>query len=171
MDNTLLAVFVLGIILSASSMLIAVIFLTSIISIGAATAVIFVGLLVIMGPSEPKTSELLLNAIHKRDLEDLKKEDYVYVKLAVESIKKWLIISVCIGISFIAISPWAELLPDLFAFLVAFVSEYLIWNPALILIEVWFPLALLYITLIPVLLCYLIPKRISSILKDDEETV
>ena len=165
MDKTLFAIMGIGIVLSLSLLIVVAFFTASLIAFGPAAIVFLVGALVIMGPGEAKTSELLLAKVSEQKFSQLNQGDYVYVSLAVRSIVRWLRISGLIGISFIVISPLGEDLPEKLAWLVATFSSTLLFDPALVANDLWFPLAFFYLISMSVLLIYIIPKIIIAALQ------
>jgi len=165
MDKTLLAMMGIGIVLSLLVLTVVVFFMASLIAFGLAAIVFLVGALVIMGPGEAKISELLLAKVSEQEFSQLNQEDYVYVRLAVKSVKRGLRISGLIGLSFIAISPIGEDLPATLAWLVVTFSNTLLFGPALVANDLWFPLAFFYVISMSVLLIYIIPKVIIAALR------
>ena len=165
MDKTLFAIMGIGIVLSLSLLIVVAFFTASLIAFGPAAIVFLVGALVIMGPGEAKTSELLLAKVSEQKFSQLNQGDYVYVSLAVRSIVRWLRISGLIGISFIVISPLGVDLPEKLAWLVATFSSTLLFDPALVANDLWFPLAFFYLISMSVLLIYIIPKIIIAALQ------
>ena len=165
MDKTLFAMMGIGFALTLSILIVVVFFMASLIAFGPAAIVFLVGALVIMGPGEAKISEMLLAKVSEQEFSQLNQEDYVYVSLAVRSIRRWLRISGLIGISFIVISPIGEDLPAMLAWLFVTISNTLLFDPALVANDVWFPLAFLYVISMSVLLTYIIPKVIIAALR------
>ena len=170
MYNTFLAALWIGLVLGIISMIIAVFFISSIRIIGSAVLVFLFGVLVIIGPGDPKTSELFLEDINSQDFSHLNDEDYVYVTLAVRTVKRWLVIAFIIGVSLFAVAPWASHLPIAAALAVAIFSDVLLWTPALFLADFWFPLSLIYLAGLPILVFYLIPRSILAVLRKRDET-
>ncbi len=148
-----------------SVLIVVVLFMAALIAFGPSAIVILVGALVIMGPGEAKTSEMLLAKVSEQESSQLNQEDYVYVSLAVKSIGRWLRISGLIGISFIVIAPIGEDLPATLAWLFVTISNTLIFDPALVANDLWFPLAFFYVISMSVLLIYIIPKVINDALR------
>ena len=165
MDKTLFAMMGIGIVLSLSVLIVVVFFMALLIAFGPSAIVFLVGALVIMGPGEAKISELLLAKVSEQEFSQLNQEDYVYVSLAVRSIRRWLRISGLIGISFIVISPIGEDLPAILAWLFVTISNTLLFDPALVANDLWFPLAFIYVISMSVLLIHIIPKVIIAALQ------
>ncbi len=165
MDKTLFAMMGIGIVLTLSILLVIVFFMASLIAFGPAAVVFIVGALVIIGPGEAKISEMLLAKVSEQEFSQLNQEDYVYVSLAVRSIGRWLRISGLIGISFIVIAPIGEDLPAMLAWLFVTISNTLLFDPALVANDLWFPLAFFYVISMSVLLIYIIPKVIIDALR------
>ncbi len=170
MYNTFLAVLWIGVVLGIISMIIVVFFISSMRIIGSAVLVFLFGFIIIIGPGNPKTSELFLEDINSLDFSHLNNEDYVYVTLAVRTVKRWLVIAFIIGVSLVAVAPWAIHLPTAAALVVAVFSDVFLWTPALFLADFWFPLSLIYLAGLPILLFYLIPRSILSVLRKRDET-
>ncbi|MCF2136520.1 MAG: hypothetical protein K9W43_04685 [Candidatus Thorarchaeota archaeon] len=159
-DNTLFGAMLVGIFAGTSSILIGLSFVEGSSVLGASLGVILIGIVVLIGPGDPKVSSTFLDDLMKTDMQNLCKEDYVYVHLAVNSITEWLKITAIIGAVFIIISPWAEMVPTILAGSLTFVVTTMIFNPALAIAAVNFPLAFLYMTMMAVLLFYFIPRTI-----------
>ncbi|MDF1539891.1 MAG: hypothetical protein P1Q69_13415 [Candidatus Thorarchaeota archaeon] len=164
-DNTLAAALWVGFVIGMAAIILGLVAIRSIEIAGMSIVVFGVGALVLLGPGGPKVSEDFLQAIEKYPLADLCDEDFVYVKISYDSIKNWLITSGIIGVSIIAISPWAEMIPIGLAVAIAVFSEVVLWGPALVLMEIWFPLAIMYLgAVVPilVLLSMTITRRIRG---------
>ncbi|MHA1613522.1 MAG: hypothetical protein ACTSYJ_01680 [Candidatus Thorarchaeota archaeon] len=144
-NNTLLAVMWIGIIVGISSVIITLLFIESMRTIGTVIVIFILGVLIVLGPGGPRYSENLLDALLKSDITELNAHDFVYVKIANDTIRKSVIINASLGLLFILISPWADMLPILLAQGIAFVTVYLIWEPAVVLMNIHIALALLYI--------------------------
>ncbi|MFW9920260.1 MAG: hypothetical protein ACFFED_11715 [Candidatus Thorarchaeota archaeon] len=165
MDNTLYAGAFLALLVGLAGIMIGFIFIVSIITTGTAIAILLIGILVIIGPGNPKSSEDLLNELRSNDFSALNREDYVYVSIAVKSIVQWIAIAFLIGFVFVSISPWGEMLPETAALLVALFSEQVLWNPALFLSEFFVPAAILYLFFVPTFILVIIPSIIYRRLK------
>lgn len=169
--NTLVTGIWMSIILGSAAMLIGMVMIVSIIAIGPSVAVIFIGFLVILGPSEPATAEELMSELLRIDSSELHREDYVYVSLAMKSIKKWVVVSFLLGTLFVAISPWGDSIPTALSFAIGLFSEYLLWYPALALMEVGVFFSILYLAGAVVFFLIIVPKLIIGFVKkrhDDE---
>ena len=162
-NNTLSVAIVIGFVLGLISIIIGVLFIHGIQSIGMAIFVIAVGLAVVVGPGEPRVSEDLLKAMLNVEYRKLCENDYPYVVLAVNSIKKWGIITLILGGVFVLITPFAESVPTSLAWGLAFVSELLFWQPALFLMEISAILAIFYLASIIPILIFLITKIFSTL--------
>ncbi len=167
MDNTLSAAIGIGLLLGVAALVIGAIVIQSLIVIGISSLVLFNGVLLAIGPGAPRVSDDLLTHLLKYDLDDLNREDYMYTKLAINSIMKWNALSFIIGTIFLVMSPWAEITPQAAAFLVALISNYLFWNPAILLAEIWFPLALLYLAVAIPFAMYLVVVIIKKLTRSD----
>jgi hypothetical protein len=127
------------------------------------------GVLIAVGPGGPRYSENLLDAVGEYEITDLKAQDFVYVKIANDTIMKSAIITLTLGILFIAISPWGDLLPMVLAQVISIFVLYLIFNPAMTLLNFNFVLAVIYIAGIigaSSLLCARLGRKITS--QEDE---
>lgn len=144
-NNTLLAAIWIGIIVGTSSIIIVLLFIESMRTIGTVVVIFILGALIALGPGGPRYSENLLDAVLNNEITDLNAHDFVYVKIANDTIRKSVIINASLGLLFILISPWAEMLPTLLALGIAFVTVYLIWEPALVLMNIHLALALVYV--------------------------
>ena len=170
-DNTLGAALCIGFAVGMAAIILGLIFIRSIEIAGMSIIVFAVGALIIIGPGGPKVSEELLLSIEKYSIEELCNEDFVYVKISYDSIKNWLLTSGILGAAIIIVSPWAELIPIGLAVAVSVFSEYILWAPALLLAEIWFPLSLMYLAaVIPILILVVmtIIQRIRGITEDSE---
>ncbi len=143
-ENTLGAAIWVGYVLGIGAIILTLLFIRSIEVVGMSVVVFIAGIFVILGPGNARVSEELLEELANYPIEDLNKEDYSFATLSYGTIKRWLIISGILGIVIVIISPFAELVPWYLALGIGVIAEYLIWNPALYLAEVWFPLAFLY---------------------------
>ncbi|MFW9848778.1 MAG: hypothetical protein ACFFF4_06540 [Candidatus Thorarchaeota archaeon] len=168
-DNTLSTFMSLAFILGCGAMIFGILLIRSIEVAGMSLFVIFVGVMVVLGPGDAKVSEDLLLELSNYNVQDLCKEDYVYVELAIESVRRWIIIAIGIGASIVIISPWAENIPILVAGIIATITTYLIWNPALFLSEISFPLAIAYLSIILPLMFYTLTLLFRRVRSRDEE--
>lgn len=144
-NNTLLAAIWIGIIVGSSSIIITLLFIQSMRAIGTVIVIFILGVLIVLGPGGPRYSENLLDAVLNNEITELNAHDFVYVKIANDTIRKSVIINASLGLLFILISPWADMLPTLLAMGIAFVTVYLIWEPAIVLMNIHIALALLYV--------------------------
>ncbi|MGY5861517.1 MAG: hypothetical protein RTU09_04020 [Candidatus Thorarchaeota archaeon] len=159
--NTLAAAMWIGFFAGAVSLIIGVILVQSLVVIGSATFIIMFGALIALGPGNPKVSDDLLQALQKVEFDTLNKEDYSYVTLAVASIRKWLIISGVIGVAFLMLAPFGDLMPWFLAYAIATFTNYVIWGPTHAIAEFSLPLALLYMAAVLPILLYVVPKLIQ----------
>ena len=145
MDHTLTGSMWIGCLMGILSLLVGLIFTISGLNIGTATVVFFIGFLIIMVLGNPKSSEELMDAISQHDFEELDENNYMYMSIANNSIKQWLVISFTIGILFIIMSSIADSIPVSLAFLIAEFSRIFFWNPVVYLNEIVFLYAILYL--------------------------
>ena len=162
-SNTLSVAIVIGLVMGLISVIIGVLFIHGVQSFGMAIFVIAVGLAVVVGPGEPRVSEDLLRAMLNAEYRKLCENDYPYVVVAVNSIKKWGIITIILGGVFLLITPFAESVPTSLAWILAYVSDLLFWQPALFLMEISAVIAILYLASIIPILIFLITKIFSTL--------
>lgn len=164
-NNTLLAGIWIGLVAVTSSMILTFLLVQSLRSIGTVIVIFVAGALIAIGPGGPRYAEDLLDAVMKNDIDALNAQDYVYVKIANDTIKRSVIINVILATVFILISPWRNLLPLLFAQLVALFTINIIIEPAFLLLNINIAFAILYIAGIIVIssfACFKIGQRIMS---------
>ena len=143
--NTLFAGIWIGIIVGTSSMLLTLLLVQSLRAIGTVIVIFLVGAMISMGPSGPRYSENLLDSVLKNQIDDLNAQDFVYVKIANDTIKRAVIVNVVLASLFIIIAPWADMLPVLLAQGIAVITVGLIWEPAILLMSFNVGFAILYI--------------------------
>jgi len=171
-NNTLIAGIWIGFIVGISSMILALLLVQSLRAIGTVIVVFIVGLMIAVGPSAPRYSEDLLDAVLENEFDGLNAQDYVYVKIANDTIKRSVLINTTLGIVLIVLAPWGAYLPSLFAQAVAMFTAYLIWGPAQFLIEFNIGLSIFYIAAfigVSSYVCFRIGGRVFS--QEEEEPV
>jgi len=144
-NNTLIAGIWIGIIVGISSMLLTFFFVQSLRAIGTVIVIFAFGLLIALGSSSPRYSENLLDAVLANEMDELNAQDFVYVKIANNTIRNAILMNVAFAILFILLAPWGDLLPGLLAQMIAYISAYLIWEPAMYLMGINVAVALIYI--------------------------
>ncbi len=144
-NNTLLAGIWIGLVVGTSSMLITLLLVQSLRAIGTVIVIFLVGAMIALGPSGPRSSENLLDAVMANQIEDLNAQDFVYVKIANDTIQRAVIVNVVLASAFIIIAPWGDMLPILLAQGIALFTVFLIWEPALLLLDFNIAAALFYI--------------------------
>jgi len=165
MEDTLVTVLWFGLALGLVSMFIGVFLISSLLVVGSAVGVFAAGALIIVGPGSPRDSEELLAALIEVGPSQLCREDYPYVRIAVASMVRWTVFTFTIGIAFLMVSPWADMFPEIVALVISAFTENLLYTPALILSEIWVPLAFVYMaTAIPLFLV-IVPKIVLDVLK------
>ena len=169
-DNTFQTVLLLGLALAFVTLTAGVLFVSSIAAFGGGALVFLTGMLVAAGPDEPRTLEALLSAVEKQGVQDLTREDHAYVRLANASLAKWTLASLAAGFLFIIVAPLGEMLPQGIAAVIAFMTTYLIFYPAMTLAEIALPLAFLYVALVASLVFYVVPKMLFSALRRRSES-
>ncbi len=172
-ENTLTTFIWLSFFLGSGALIFGLLLIRSIEIVGMSVFVIFVGVLVILGPGDAKVSEELLIELISHEIQDLCEKDYVYAQLALDSIRKWIITAIAIGIAVVIISPWAESIPVGLAVGVAILSDIVLWRPALFLSELFFPLSILYLSAVIPFIGYsiiVITRRFRRGDKDSNES-
>ena len=164
-NNTLLAGIWIGFAVSISSMLLTLLLVESLRSIGTVIIIFFAGMLIAMGPGGPRYAENLLDAVMQNDIDELNPQDYVYVKIANDTIKRSAVVNVILASGFLLISPWGDLLPILLAQGIALLVVNIILEPAFLLLDFNIAIALFYIAGIigaSSFLCFKLGKRLIS---------
>ncbi|MFW9788786.1 MAG: hypothetical protein ACFFE2_09130 [Candidatus Thorarchaeota archaeon] len=162
-NNTLFAGIWIGLVVGLSSMFLTFLFVQSLRTIGTVIIIFAVGALIALGPGGPRYAENLLDAVRKSEIEDLNAQDFVYVKIANDTIARSILINMILASLFIILAPWGEMLPGLFAQAIALFSAGLLWDPALVLMQYNLGIALFYIAAIVGLssfVCYRIGQRL-----------
>ena len=144
-NNTLLAGMWIGLIVGTSSMILTLLLVQSLRAIGTVIVIFLLGAMIALGPSGPRYSENLLDAVMTNQIDDLNAQDFVYVKIANDTILRAVIVNVVLASVFIIIAPWGDMLPILLAQGIALFTVFLIWEPALLLLDVHIAVALFYI--------------------------
>ena len=168
-NNTLLAGIWIGLIVGTSSMLLTMIFVQSLRAIGTVIVIFILGVMIALGPGGPRYSESLLDAVMKQDFDQLNAQDYVYVKISNDTIKRAVMINLVLATVFIGISPWGDMLPIWLAQVIAFFTVNVIWNPAEVLMGINVGVALFYIGAIIGIFSFVCFKIGQAVLADEEE--
>ncbi|NWF95578.1 MAG: hypothetical protein HXY34_05510 [Candidatus Thorarchaeota archaeon] len=158
--RTLAAFLVIALVMSSAAVILTLLLVESIALFGGAVAVFAMTFLVILGPSGPRISEKYLEDLGKADWRSLCAHDYLYFKIAVDSVRQWTARSAIIGITFILLAPWAQEVPTLVAHCISTLIVYLVLYPALTLAGWSLALAMVYIGLVIVLAFYIIPRAV-----------
>jgi hypothetical protein len=164
-NNTLLAGIWIGLLVSISSMILTVLLVQSLRAIGTVIVIFIVGALIALGPGDPRYSENLLDSVMSNEIRDLNAQDFVYVKIANDTIMRSVLVNVILASVFIVISPWGDMLPVLLAQGIALFTVNIIWKPALLLLDLNIAFVILYIAgMVGVssLVCLRLGKRIFS---------
>lgn len=164
-NNTLLAGIWIGLVVGLSSMLLTFLLVQSLRAIGTVIVIFIVGFMIAVGPSGPRYSEDLLDAVNENEIDELNAQDFVYVKIANDTIKRSILINTTLVILFLVLAPWGDMLPSLLAQGIAIVTVNLIWDPALFLLEYNFAAAFFYIAAfigISSLICFRLGQRLFS---------
>ena len=144
-DNTLFAFMWIGFIVGTSSLLLTLLLVQSMRAIGTVIVIFMVGVLIAIGPGGPRYSENLLDAVMGVEIDNLNSQDYVYVKLANDTITHSVIVNVAIASIFILIAPWGQFLPSFLAQGIALFTVTIILNPASFLMQFNIGAAIVYI--------------------------
>jgi hypothetical protein len=164
-NNTLLAGIWIGLLVSISSMILTVLLVQSLRAIGTVIVIFIVGALIALGPGGPRYSENLLDSVMSNEIRDLNAQDFVYVKIANDTIMRSVLVNVILASVFIVISPWGDMLPVLLAQGIALFTVNIIWKPALLLLDLNIAFVILYIAGVvgvSSLVCLRLGKRIFS---------
>ena len=114
----------------------------------------------------------MLDAVSENEIEDLNAQDFVYVKIANDTIKRYVVMNVVIASAFIVISPWGHLLPSALAAAIAFFTVNILWIPASFFMEINLAWAIVYIAIVvgcTSFVCFKVGQRIIS--PEEEEEV
>jgi hypothetical protein len=168
-NNTLIAGIWIGFIVGISSMLLTFLLVQSLRAIGTVIIIFIVGFMIAVGPSGPRVSEKLLDAVMEKEVSDLNAQDFVYVKIANDTITRSVFINATIALLFIVSAPWGGMLPGLLAQGIAIITVNLIWEPALYLLQYNFAAALGYIGVFLGLSSFVCLKLGKRIISQEEE--
>ncbi len=144
-ESPLLGFLLVAIFLFSSSLILILISLGAVSVLGISLPILTAGVIVSLGPGTLNTSKSLLQAIYAQWPTTLVEEDYVYAKIAHETMRNWQIISYSIGGAFLLLAPFGESIGIVVAYLVAQVTLFALWNPALYLLEYWAVFSVLYL--------------------------
>ncbi|MHA2024828.1 MAG: hypothetical protein ACW98U_02910 [Candidatus Thorarchaeota archaeon] len=144
-NNTLLAGIWIGLIVGLSSMLLTFLLVQSLRAIGTVIVIFIVGFMIALGPSGPRYSEELLDAVMANEIDELNAQDFVYVKISNDTIKRSVLVNATLAVLFIVLAPLGAMLPSLLAQGIAIITVNMIWEPALFLLNFHFAAALAYI--------------------------
>lgn len=168
-NNTLLAGIWIGIIVGISSVLIAFLFIQSLRAIGTVVVIFGIGFMIALGPGGPRYSENLLDAVMKNEINELVAQDFVYVKIANDTIKRSVIINTTLALMFIIVAPWGGMLPSLLAQGIAVFTVNLIWEPALVLLNFNIALSIVYIAGVIGFMSFVCLKSVQRFNSPEEE--
>lgn len=155
-ENTLLASLWIGFILASSSMIIVLILVGAARSLGFALPIFIIGILLSMATSSVNESEDFLEAVQKIFPSGIVVEDYPYIRIAYSTAKRWIMLSGFVGTVLLLISPLGEYIPDFLAGTIAYVARFVLWNPALFLLEYSAVFSIVYIGAAVAVLSYLV---------------
>ena len=169
-NNTLLAGIWIGLIVGTSSMLLTMLLVESLRSIGTVIVIFVFGVMISVGPGGPRYSENLLDAVLDNEIADLNSQDYVYVKIANDTIKRAVVINVVLATLFIVLVPWGHLLPSVIAGGIALFTVNILWDPATLLLDLNVGAAILYIAFVIGFLSFICFKVGQRVISPEEET-
>ncbi len=122
-----------------------------------------------LGPGGPRYSENLLDAIVKNEINELNAQDFVYVKIANDTIKRSVIINTTLALMFIIVAPWGGMLPSLLAQGIAVFTVNIIWEPALALLNFNIALSIVYIAGVIGFMSFVCLKSVQRFNSPEEE--
>jgi hypothetical protein len=125
--------------------------------------------MVAVGPGAPRYSENLIDAVLENEIKDLNAQDFVYVKIANDTIKRAAVTNFVIAILMIVISPWGHLLPSALAAAIAAFSVNILWVPASFLLDINIAAAILYLAGVIGLMSFLCIKVGQRVISPEEE--
>lgn len=157
MYSTLITVLWFGIMIGSLGFLFGLLIVSALRLVGGALIIFFFGSLIAVGPGGPKYAEELLLALTALNQDEYQKGDYAFLRVALKSITLWTVLSFIIGGTFLISAPYGTLLFDTVggAFLVF--GDVLLWGPMFVLLEVWPPIGILYISLVTPFIFLIIP--------------
>jgi hypothetical protein len=168
--NTLTTTIWFSLLFSIGILVFAIILVRSIEIAGIYLIIILIGAFTIIGSGDAKTSEDLLSMVQSHEIKELSEQDYGYAVIALDSIKKELVLSFIVGSILVVSSPWGELAPVLAAWIIATFTVYMILNPAILLSEFSVVLALLYLAAAWPILTIIIIYAIRKVRGSKEDT-
>ena len=173
-NSTLIAGIWIGLVVGLSSMFLTFFFVESLRTIGTVIIIFIVGAMIAIGPGGPRYSEEFLDAVREHEIDELNAQDYVYVKIANDTIKRSVVLNLILAILFIVISPWGDLVPTALAATIAFFSVNILWTPASVFLQINVAYAIVYIATVIVIMsfiCFKIGQRIISPEEEEEAKV
>ncbi len=164
-DNTFSASICILLIVGVSVLLSGILIVRSIAVLGGASIVLLFSVLALLGPEGPRSAEMYLRFMLRVNKSSLNAEDYAYTRLAISSIRGWLYKSTLIAILLLIMAPNAYSVMSTTAMLISLVIDILIVEPAVFLLNIHLMVALGYIVIMTILILYLGPREVRSILK------
>jgi hypothetical protein len=168
-NSTLVAGIWIAFIVGISSMLITFLLVQSLRAIGTVIIIFAIGIMIALGPSGPRYSEELLDAVMANEIEELNAQDYVYVRISNDTIRRSVVMNMSFSLLFIVLAPWGDLVPNFVAQVIAFVTVHLIWNPASFLMAISIAAALFYIAALIGILSFVCLQIGRRVLRQEEE--
>ncbi len=169
-NNTLLAGIWIGLIVGTSSMILTMLLVESLRTVGTVIIIFMFGVVIAVGPGGPRYSEHLLDAVLENEIADLNAQDFVYVKIANDTIRHAVVVNIVLATVFIVLSPWGHLLPAALAGVIAVFTVNILWEPATFLLDINIGAAILYIAFIIGLLSFICLKVGQRVISPEEET-
>ena len=169
-NNTLFAGIWIGLIVGTSSMILTMLLVESLRTVGTVIVIFMFGVAISVGPGGPRYSENLLDAVLEKEIVDLNAQDFVYVKIANDTIKRAVVVNVVLATLFIVLSPWGHLLPTALAGVIAVFTVNILWEPATFLIDHNIGAAILYIAFVIGFLSFICFKVGQRVISPEEET-
>jgi hypothetical protein len=157
MYSTLMTSIVFGIVAGLISVFIGLFIVSSVLIAGGGIAVLFFGVLLAVGPGGPKFSETLLGELMNLKSDELGREDYPYVRIAMNSVTSWTTFAMIVGFVFLVSAPWAGPLSELVVGSLAMFGESVLWSPMVWLMQIWPPFGAVYISLMIPFIFIIIP--------------
>jgi hypothetical protein len=168
--NTLSTAIGFSLLFGLGILIFGVVLIRSIQIAGTMLFVFLIGGFAIIKSEEVHSSESLLSMLQNQEMENLTGQDYAYGKVAMNAIRKGIILSIIVGTILVVISPWGNLVPFWASWFIAELTLYLIWTPTMYISKFSFPLAILYMSAVWPVLAVTIIYAIQKIRGNEQET-
>lgn len=156
--NTIVIFSLFAFLMFSSAMLITSILVSSVILTGIRTGILLSALIVIIGTNDPKMSAGLLKSIEDSDSKEISGKDYPYALIAKKTVFRSVMITTALGILFITVSPWINIIIQGIAYGVAWFTYAAILYPATLMAQFNMGLAMFYIASVLPFIIYAILK-------------